>query len=95
MDIKERMYTVIQKRGIRQSELAKITGTTVPGHNFTGKKLLSLFTSPTVLDEYSTRIFFSINWMYTVKANNTTRIIQIQILLRKPLSNPYPCKNLL
>lgn len=28
MDIKERMYTVIQKRGIRQSELAKITGTT-------------------------------------------------------------------
>ena len=28
MDTKERMYTVIQKRGIRQSELAKITGTT-------------------------------------------------------------------
>lgn len=46
--------------GIAIKELAKITGTTVPGHNFTGKKLLSLFTSPTVLDEYSTRIVFAI-----------------------------------
>ena len=79
--------------GIAIKELEKITGTTVPGQSFTGKKLCSLFTVPIVLKAYSTGILFSMNWIYTVKANNTTRIIQIAIRWNSFLSMPYPCKN--